>query len=263
MTVTTHRRALRRGDHASANVGIGRLRRHRRGAVGPGLAQSCPTSGTRRGDRVLDGRGLGQRIDPGSHGRCPTSPPATSDASGAAAPRLQARAAAAGLELGWREANAEALPFTPANSMRCSTIRVMFALGVISAPPTNWPGSAPARRQDQHRTNPEGFYANCRPPSDRTGRRRRSAARGGGRGSEDYVSGPALRPCVRHPYPARGSPTVDRFGCPDECGYFKNFYGPAINAASGSIADSPGVRRHTRRRNHRTLSRIPCDGVMQ
>lgn len=92
--------------------------------------------------------------------------------------RAQARAAAAGLELGWREANAEALPFSAGEfDAVLSTIGVMFAPrhqrtadelarvcrrgGKIST--LNW--------------TPEVSTANCCPPSDRTGRRCRRERR--------------------------------------------------------------------------------------
>ncbi|REQ63061.1 SAM-dependent methyltransferase, partial [Mycobacterium tuberculosis] len=81
-------------------------------------------------------------------------------------------------------------------------------------------------------------------------------------GSEDYVSG-LFRDHVSDIRTRRGSLTVDRFGCPDECrDYFKNFYGPAINAYR-SIADSPECVATLDAEITELCREYLCDGVMQ
>lgn len=163
---TTHRQMWALGDYAA-------IAEELLAPLGPILVS---TSGIRRGDRVLDvAAGSGNVSIPaamvGAH-------VTASDLTPELLRRAQARAAAAGLELGWREANAEALPFSAGEfDAVLSTIGVMFAPrhqrtadelarvcrrgGKIST--LNW--------------TPRVSTANCCPPSDRTGRRCRRERR--------------------------------------------------------------------------------------
>lgn len=129
---TTHRQMWALGDYAA-------IAEELLAPLGPILVS---TSGTRRGDRVLDvAAGSGNVSIPAAMAGAHVT---ASDLTLELLRRAQARAAAAGLELGWREANAEALPFSAGEfDAVLSTIGVMFAR-VINAPPTNWPGSAGA-----------------------------------------------------------------------------------------------------------------------
>lgn len=205
---TTHRQMWALGDYAA-------IAEELLAPLGPILVS---TSGIRRGDRVLDvAAGSGNVSIPAAMAGAHVT---ASDLTLELLRRAQARAAAAGLELGWREANAEALPFSAGEfDAVLSTIGVMFA----------------PRHQ---RTADE-------------------LAR-----SEDYVSG-LFRDHVSDIRTRRGSLTVDRFGCPDECrDYFKNFYGPAINAYR-SIADSPECVATLDAEITELCREYLCDGVMQ
>lgn len=250
---TTHRQMWALGDYAA-------IAEELLAPLGPILVS---TSGIRRGDRVLDvAAGSGNVSIPAAMAGAHVT---ASDLTPELLRRAQARAAAAGLELGWREANAEALPFSAGEfDAVLSTIGVMFAPrhqrtadelarvcrrgGKIST--LNW--------------TPEGFYGKLRGflrqiavhhqtvPADAAGG---SAARGvvGKRGLREW---PVSRPCVRHPYPARiaDSGPVRLPGRMSRL--FQEFLRPGDQRLP-LHRRQPRVRRHTRRRNHRTLSRIP------
>lgn len=249
---TTHRQMWALGDYAA-------IAEELLAPLGPILVS---TSGIRRGDRVLDvAAGSGNVSIPAAMAGAHVT---ASDLTPELLRRAQARAAAAGLELGWREANAEALPFSAGEfDAVLSTIGVMFAPrhqrtadelarvcrrgGKIST--LNW--------------TPEGFYGKLLS----TIRPYRPTLPAGAPhevwwGSEDYVSG-LFRDHVSDIRTRRGSLTVDRFGCPDECrDYFKNFYGPAINAYR-SIADSPECVATLDAEITELCREYLCDGVMQ
>lgn len=242
---TTHRQMWALGDYAA-------IAEELLAPLGPILVS---TSGIRRGDRVLDvAAGSGNVSIPAAMAGAHVT---ASDLTPELLRRAQARAAAAGLELGWREANAEALPFSAGEfDAVLSTIGVMFAPrhqrtadelarvcrrgGKIST--LNW--------------TPEGFYGKLLS----TIRPYRPTLPAGAPhevwwGSEDYVSG-LSRPCVRHPYPARiaDSGPVRLPGRMSRL--FQEFLRPGDQRLP-LHRRQPRVRRHTRRRNHRTLSRIP------
>lgn len=243
---TTHRQMWALGDYAA-------IAEELLAPLGPILVS---TSGIRRGDRVLDvAAGSGNVSIPAAMAGAHVT---ASDLTPELLRRAQARAAAAGLELGWREANAEALPFSAGEfDAVLSTIGVMFAPrhqrtadelarvcrrgGKIST--LNW--------------NPRGFLRQIAVhhqtvPADAAGG---SAARGvvGKRGLREW---PVSRPCVRHPYPARiaDSGPVRLPGRMSRL--FQEFLRPGDQRLP-LHRRQPRVRRHTRRRNHRTLSRIP------
>lgn len=241
---TTHRQMWALGDYAA-------IAEELLAPLGPILVS---TSGIRRGDRVLDvAAGSGNVSIPAAMAGAHVT---ASDLTPELLRRAQARAAAAGLELGWREANAEALPFSAGEfDAVLSTIGVMFAPrhqrtadelarvcrrgGKIST--LNW--------------TPEGFYGKLLS----TIRPYRPTLPAGAPhevwwGSEDYV--PVSRPCVRHPYPARiaDSGPVRLPGRMSRL--FQEFLRPGDQRLP-LHRRQPRVRRHTRRRNHRTLSRIP------
>lgn len=243
---TTHRQMWALGDYAA-------IAEELLAPLGPILVS---TSGIRRGDRVLDvAAGSGNVSIPAAMAGAHVT---ASDLTPELLRRAQARAAAAGLELGWREANAEALPFSAGEfDAVLSTIGVMFAPrhqrtadelarvcrrgGKIST--LNW--------------DPRGFLRQIAVhhqtvPADAAGG---SAARGvvGKRGLREW---PVSRPCVRHPYPARiaDSGPVRLPGRMSRL--FQEFLRPGDQRLP-LHRRQPRVRRHTRRRNHRTLSRIP------
>ncbi|WOP62446.1 class I SAM-dependent methyltransferase [Mycobacterium tuberculosis] len=222
---TTHRQMWALGDYAA-------IAEELLAPLGPILVS---TSGIRRGDRVLD-------VAAGSG-------------------NVSIPAAMAGAHV---TASAEALPFSAGEfDAVLSTIGVMFAPrhqrtadelarvcrrgGKIST--LNW--------------TPEGFYGKLLS----TIRPYRPTLPAGAPhevwwGSEDYVSG-LFRDHVSDIRTRRGSLTVDRFGCPDECrDYFKNFYGPAINAYR-SIADSPECVATLDAEITELCREYLCDGVMQ
>lgn len=113
---TTHRQMWALGDYAA-------IAEELLAPLGPILVS---TSGIRRGDRVLDvAAGSGNVSIPAAMAGAHVT---ASDLTPELLRRAQARAAAAGLELGWREANAEALPFSAGEfDAVLSTIGVMFA----------------------------------------------------------------------------------------------------------------------------------------
>lgn len=243
---TTHRQMWALGDYAA-------IAEELLAPLGPILVS---TSGTRRGDRVLDvAAGSGNVSIPAAMAGAHVT---ASDLTLELLRRAQARAAAAGLELGWREANAEALPFSAGEfDAVLSTIGVMFAPrhqrtadelarvcrrgGKIST--LNW--------------TPEGFYgkllSTIRPYRPTLPAGAPHEVWWGKRGLREW---PVSRPCVRHPYPARiaDSGPVRLPGRMSRL--FQEFLRPGDQRLP-LHRRQPRVRRHTRRRNHRTLSRIP------
>lgn len=249
---TTHRQMWALGDYAA-------IAEELLAPLGPILVS---TSGTRRGDRVLDvAAGSGNVSIPAAMAGAHVT---ASDLTLELLRRAQARAAAAGLELGWREANAEALPFSAGEFDA-----VLSTIGVMFAPRHQRTADELARvcRRDGKISTlnwtPEGFYGKLLS----TIRPYRPTLPAGAPhevwwGSEDYVSG-LFRDHVSDIRTRRGSLTVDRFGCPDECrDYFKNFYGPAINAYR-SIADSPECVATLDAEITELCREYLCDGVMQ
>jgi ubiquinone/menaquinone biosynthesis C-methylase UbiE len=155
--------------------------------------------------------------------------------------RAQARAAAEGLELGWREADAEALPFG-ANEFDT----VLSAIGVMFAPRHQRAADELARVCRRRGTlgviswTPEGFYGQLlsaiRPY-------RPTLPKGLPHevwwGSEDYLRD-LFRDHVSQIRTRRSALKVYRFDSPEAClDYFKSHYGPMINAYR-NIADDPG-----------------------
>lgn len=242
---TTHRQMWALGDYAA-------IAEELLAPLGPILVS---TSGIRRGDRVLDvAAGSGNVSIPAAMAGAHVT---ASDLTPELLRRAQARAAAAGLELGWREANAEALPFSAGEfDAVLSTIGVMFAPrhqrtadelarvcrrgGKIST--LNW--------------TPEGFYGKLLS----TIRPYRPTLPAGAPhevwwGSEDYVSG-LFRDHVSDIRTRRGSLTVPVRLPGRMSRLFQEFLRPGDQRLP-LHRRQPRVRRHTRRRNHRTLSRIP------
>ncbi len=225
---TTHREMWALGDYASmANEVLAPL--------GPILFSA---SGVRSGDRVLDVAAGSGNVSmaaamAGAH-------VIASDLTPELVRSAQARAAAEGLELGWREANAEALPFGAAEFDA-----VLSAIGVMFAPRHQRAADEVARVCRRRGTialiswTPEGFYGRLlsaiRPyrPTLPPG-----APHEVWWGSEDYVSD-LFRNHVNDIRMRRDSLKVDKFDTPEACrDYFKSFYGPAINAYR-NIADDP------------------------
>ncbi|OSC40829.1 class I SAM-dependent methyltransferase [Mycobacterium decipiens] len=223
----THREMWALGDYAA-------IAEELLAQLGPILVSA---SGIRPGDRVLDvAAGTGNVSIPAAAAGAHVI---ASDLTPELLRRAQARAAAVGLELGCREASAEALPFGAGEFDA-----VLSTIGVMFAPRHQRTADEMARvcrRGGKISTlswTPDGFYgkllSTIRPyqPTLPTG-----APHEVWWGSEDYVSD-LFRDHVSDIRTRRGSLKVDRFGCPEECrDYFKNFYGPAINAYR-AIADN-------------------------
>jgi len=119
--------------------------------------QLFSASGIRSGHRVLDvAAGMG---NVSLHAALVGAHVIASDLTPELLDRAQARAAAEGLELGWREANAEALPFD-ANEFDA----VLSAIGVMFAPRHQRTADELARVCRRRGTigvvswTPEGFY---------------------------------------------------------------------------------------------------------
>jgi ubiquinone/menaquinone biosynthesis C-methylase UbiE len=146
--------------------------------------------------------------------------------------RSQTRAAAEGVMMTWREANAEALPFADGEfDTVISAIGVMFApnhqraadelvrvcrpggtIGVISWTPQGWFGRMLAAIRPYRPTVSPGM-----PPEALWGR-------------EDYARG-LLGDRVTDITTNRAILRVERFDSAEHChNYFKNHYGPTINA---------------------------------
>ncbi|BBX73902.1 class I SAM-dependent methyltransferase [Mycobacterium shinjukuense] len=217
---TTHRDMWALGDYAAFADEI----------LAPLGAILVSTSGIRPGDRVLDvAAGAGNVAIPaalaGAH-------VIASDLTPELLRRAQARAAADGLELGWREANAEALPFGAGEFDV-----VLSAIGAMFAPRHQRTADELARvcrrggKISVLSWTPDGFYGRLLS----TIRPHRPTVPPGAPhevwwGCEDYVS-ELFRDHVTDIRTQRGRLTVDRFGLPEECrDYFKACYGPVINA---------------------------------
>jgi ubiquinone/menaquinone biosynthesis C-methylase UbiE len=153
----------------------------------------------------------------------------------------RARAADEGVELEWREADAEALPFADGEfDVVVSAIGVMFAPHHQAAADELVRVCRPGGRIGIISWTPEGFigqlFATMKPyaPPPPPG-----ASPPPKWGSEEYVLG-LLRDRVTDVATERRMLTVDRFGRPEEFrDYFKDVYGPTI-AVYGSLADQPG-----------------------
>ncbi|EUA12148.1 methyltransferase domain protein [Mycobacterium kansasii 732] len=230
---TTHRDMWALGDYPAMAAEL-------LAPLGPILVSA---SGIRPGDRVLDvAAGTGNAAIAaalaGAH-------VVASDLTPELLRRAQQRAAVAGLKLGWREANAEALPFGFGEfDVVLSTIGAMFAprqqrtadelarvcrrggkISVLSWTPDGFYGQLLSTIRPYRPTLPQGA-----PPEVWWGR-------------EDYISD-LFKDHVCDTRTQRGSLSVDRFDRPDECvEYFKQCYGPAINAYRNIGGDSERVAK--------------------
>lgn len=196
------------------------------------------TSGIGPGDRVLDvAAGSGNISIPAAKtGAAVVSSDLTPELLG----RAQRRAAAAGVAIDWREANAEALPFADGEfDAVISAIGVMFAphhkraagelvrvcrpggtIGLISWTPDGFFGQMLTAVRPYRPTLLPGV-----PPAALWGR-------------QDYIRA-LLGDQVRDFTAQRRMLRVDKFGSAEACrDYFKNHYGPTISAY-GNIADNP------------------------
>ncbi|BBX95977.1 class I SAM-dependent methyltransferase [Mycobacterium lacus] len=223
---TTHRDMWALGDYAVIADEV-------LAPLGPILVS---TSGIRPGDRVLDvAAGSGNVA---IHAAMAGAHVIASDLTPELLRRAQGRAAAAGLELGWREANAEALPFGAAEFDA-----VLSAIGVMFAPRQQRAADELARvcrrggKIAAISWTPEGFYGQMLS----TIRPYRPTLPAGAPpevwwGREDHVTD-LFRDHVTDVRTQRGSLRVDRFGSAEQCrDYFKSYYGPVINAYR-NIAD--------------------------
>ncbi|WP_373139386.1 class I SAM-dependent methyltransferase [Mycobacterium marinum] len=225
---TTHRAMWALGDYAVLADEV-------LAPLGPILVS---TSGIRPGDRVLDvaagsGNASIAAAVAGAHVvACDLTPELLRSA--------QRRAAAAGVHLSWREANAETLPFG-FNEFDA----VLSTIGAMFAPRHQRTADELARvcrrggKISVLSWTPEGFYgqllSTLRPyrPTLPMG-----APHEVWWGREDYI-GNLFSDHVCDVRTQRGSLRVERFGQPEECvDYFKDYYGPTINAYR-NISDAP------------------------
>jgi SAM-dependent methyltransferase len=239
MTTTTTEdadRALKSRHRAMWATGnYGAVAREAVAGVGPVLVEAF---GVRPGDRVLDvAAGTGSAAIPAAlaGGRV-----VASDLTPELFVDGRARAAAAGVELEWREADAEALPFETASfDVVLSAIGVMFAphharaaaelvrvcrsggtIGVLSWTPSGFIGRLFAAMRPYVAPPPPGVQP---PPlwGDEAHVRELLG---------DAVTGLEVR---------RGDLPVDRFATPQEFReFFKANYGPTITAYRG-LSDAP------------------------
>ncbi|GBE66041.1 hypothetical protein MFM001_25030 [Mycobacterium sp. MFM001] len=217
---TTHRSMWAMGDYALMAEQV-------MAPLGPVLVDFA---GIVAGDRVLDvAAGSGNISIPAAmRGATVVS----SDLTPELLQRSQMRAAAEGVTLDWREANAENLPFSDGEFDV-----VLSAIGVMFAPHHQRAADELVRVCRSRGTialiswTPEGFFGQMlaairpyrptlvpgTPPAALWGR-------------EDYVTG-LLGERVGEITTERRTLRVDRFGSPEECHeYFKTHYGPTINA---------------------------------
>ena len=203
--------------------------------LGDVLVQACGVTG---GDRVLD-------VAAGSGN---ASIPAARTGAGVVASDLtpelfeagRARAAAEGVELEWREADAEALPFADGEfDVVLSAIGVMFAPHHQAAADELIRVCKPGGRIGIISWTPEGFigqlFATMKPyaPPPPPG-----ASPPPKWGSEEHVLG-LLGDRVTDVSTERRMLTVDHFDRPEDFrDYFKDVYGPTI-AVYKSLADDP------------------------
>ncbi|WP_204803255.1 class I SAM-dependent methyltransferase [Mycobacterium riyadhense] len=227
--------------------------------LGPILVSA---SGIRPGDRVLDvAAGTGNLAIPAAAGGAHVI---ASDLTPELLRRAQARAAAAGLELGWREANAETLPFGACEfDAVLSTIGAMFAarhqrtadelarvcrrggkISVLSWTPEGFIGQLLSAVRPYRPTLPVG------------------APQEVWWGNEEYVTD-LFRDHVTDVRILRDSLKVDRFNVPEECrDYIKNYYGPVINAYR-NIADDVELVAKLDGELSALCSEYLVDGVME
>ena len=179
--------------------------------------------------------------------------------------RAQSRAAAQGVTLQWREANAESLPFGDGEFDA-----VVSAIGVMFAPHHQSAADEMVRVCRSGGTigviswTTEGFFGrmlNTLRPYQPTVRPGVPPASLWGR--EDYAAG-LFGDRVGDVSAQRGMLTVDRFDSADALhNYFKNHYGPTINAYR-AIGEQSCAGRHARRPTRRTRRATPPgrrDGV--
>ncbi len=227
--------------------------------LGPVLVASA---GISEGDRVLDvAAGSGNISIPAAKMGASV---VSSDLTPELLARSQIRAAAHGVTLQWREANAESLPFgdggVDARSLRDrrdvraarhqraadELIRVCRSAGTIGVISWTYEGffgqMLNALRPYQPTVQP-GV-----PPASLWGR-------------EDYAVG-LLGERVSDVRTRRAMLKVDRFNSAQAVHeYFKNHYGPTINAYR-TIGNNSVARHHTRRPTRRTLQQYLYNGVM-
>ena len=205
------------------------------GELGDVLVAAC---GVRRGDRVLD-------IAAGSGNiAVPAARTGASVVASDLTPELfeagRARAAAEGVELEWREADAEALPFADGEfDVVLSAIGVMFAPHHQAAADELVRVCKPGGRIGLISWTPEGFigqmFATMKPyaPPPPPG-----ASPPPLWGREDHVR-ELLGDRVTDVSTERRLLAVERFGAPEDFrDYFKARYGPTI-AVYKSLADQP------------------------
>ncbi|WP_158019063.1 class I SAM-dependent methyltransferase [Mycobacterium basiliense] len=209
-------------------------------SLGPTLVSA---SGVRRGDRVLDVAAGSGNVSiaaamTGAH-------VVATDLTPELLRRAQQRAAAADLTLGWREANAEALPFG-FNEFDAvlSTVGVMFAPRHQRAPDELARVCRRGGKISVLSWTPEGFYGQLlsiirpRQPTLPTG-----APHEVWWGREPYISS-LFGDHVCDIRTRRGALTVDRFEQPEQCvDEFKERYGPTINAYRNIGGDPRRVAR--------------------
>ncbi|KAA1249499.1 class I SAM-dependent methyltransferase [Mycobacterium simiae] len=228
VSARTHREVWALGDYAALADEV-------LAPLGPTLVFA---SGIRRGDRVLDvGAGTGNAALAAARAGAHV---VASDLTPELLRRAQHRAAAAGLKLGWREANAEALPFGFGEFDV-----VLSAIGAMFAPRHQRTADELARvcrrggKISVLSWTPDGFYgqllSTIRPhrptlPKD--------APQEVWWGQEEYIND-LFSDHVSDIRTQRGLLEVDRFDHPKECAdYFKDCYGPVINAYR-NIGDDP------------------------
>jgi len=252
LPATTHRDMWALGDYPTYAEEV-------LAPLGPILVSA---SGIRPGDRVLDvAAGTGNLAIPaavaGAH-------VIASDLTPELLRRAQARASAEGLELGWREANAEALPFGAGSfDAVLSTIGAMFAPRHQRTADELARVCRPGGKISVLSWTPDGFYGQLLS----TVRPFRPTLPAGAPhevrwGNEEYVSD-LFHDHVTDVRTQRGTLTVDRFGAPEECrDYFKNSYGPVINAYR-NIADDAGQVAKLDRELDVLCGEYLIDGVME